>query len=163
MPERGCGGLERRHQVAQHPVVGVDLVLVAPAIDQARRFIKRGVDEVGCALQFGRCARALDGIGQVDRDVAGAMQFPWLAAGQRNDLSEPGGGHPRTVVGTRLRAAASERQPTDRAAALAVVDGLGSGLGDTNLSIFGGCCIFCHEDTKPRRNHILRMELTACR
>ena len=37
------------------------------------------------------------------------------------------------------------------AAALAVVDGPGSGLGDTNLSIFGGCCIFCHEDTKPRR------------
>ena len=59
MPERGCGRLERRHQVAQHAVVGVDLVLIAPAIDQARRFIKRGVDEVGCALQFSCCLRAL--------------------------------------------------------------------------------------------------------
>ena len=54
MPERWRGRLENRHQVAQHRVIGTDLVRIAPAIDQVRRLIKRGVDEVGRALQFSR-------------------------------------------------------------------------------------------------------------
>ena len=66
MPERWRNRLEHRHQVAQHHVIGADLVWIAPAIDQVRRLIERGVDEMGCALQR-RCGlRALRRIGQVD-------------------------------------------------------------------------------------------------
>ena len=90
MPELRRGRLERRHQVAQHRVIGVDLVLIAPAIDQIRRLIERGVDEMGCALQFGRCTRALGGIGQVDRDVTGAVELARLAPRQRDHLASAG-------------------------------------------------------------------------
>jgi hypothetical protein len=45
---------------------------------------------MGCALQFGRYPRALGGIGEVDRDVAGAVQFTRPAAGQRDDLGSAG-------------------------------------------------------------------------
>ena len=48
MPKRRRNRLERRHQIAQHRVVDVDLLWIAPAVDQVRRLIERGVDEMGC-------------------------------------------------------------------------------------------------------------------
>ena len=73
VPKLRRGRLERGHQVAQHQIVGADLVRIAPAVDQVRRFIERGIDEVGGALQFGGDAHALRRVGQVDRNVAGAV------------------------------------------------------------------------------------------
>ena len=52
MPERWRRRLESRHQVAQHRVIGADLAGIAPAIDQVRRLIERGVDEMGRAPQL---------------------------------------------------------------------------------------------------------------
>ena len=59
VPKRRRRRLERRHQVAQHRVVDGDLARIAPAVDQVRRLIERGVDEMGRALQFGRGVPAL--------------------------------------------------------------------------------------------------------
>ena len=39
---------KRRHQVAQHQIVGSDLVRITPAVDQVRRFIERGIDQMSC-------------------------------------------------------------------------------------------------------------------
>ena len=66
MPKRWRRRLENRHQVAQHRVIGADLVRVAPAIDQVRRLIERGVDEMSCALQR-RPRHAGIGPGRSDR------------------------------------------------------------------------------------------------
>ena len=90
MAERRCDRFERRHQVAQHRVVGVDLVWIAPAVDQVRRFIERGIDEMGCTLQRSCGQRALRRIGQVDRHVAGAIEFARLAARQRYHFAAAG-------------------------------------------------------------------------
>jgi len=80
MAERRCNRFERRHQIAQHQIVGSYLVRIAPAVDQVRRFIERGIDEMGCILQ--RCCglRALRPIGQVGRYVAGTVELTRLAA-----------------------------------------------------------------------------------
>ena len=59
MPELRRDRLECGHQIAQHPVIDVDLLLIAPAVDEIRRLIERGVDQMGCTLQGGRCTRAL--------------------------------------------------------------------------------------------------------
>ena len=48
MAERRRNRFERRHQIAQHQIVGSDLVRIAPAVDQVRCFIERGIDEMGC-------------------------------------------------------------------------------------------------------------------
>ena len=90
MPQRRRRRLENRHQVAQHRVIGADLVRIAPAIDQVRRLIERGVDEMGRAPQLGRRALALGGIGQVDRDVTGAVELARLSPRQRDHLASAG-------------------------------------------------------------------------
>ena len=90
MPQRWRHRLENRHQVAQHGVIGADLVWIAPAIDQVRRLIERGVDEVGRALQLRRRVLALGGIGQIDRDVTGAVELARLAPRQRDHLASAG-------------------------------------------------------------------------
>ena len=90
MPQRWRRRLENRHQVAQHRIIGADLAWIAPAIDQVRRLIERGVDEVGRAPQFGRGVLALRGIGQVDRDVAGAVELARLSPRQRDHLASAG-------------------------------------------------------------------------
>jgi hypothetical protein len=59
VPERWRYRLERRHQVAQHRVIGSDLVHVAPAVDQTWTFVERGVEKMGCTLQLRRRTRAL--------------------------------------------------------------------------------------------------------
>ena len=82
--------LERRHQIAQHQIVGADLVRIAPAVDQVRRFIERGIDEMGCVLQRSCGLRALRRIGQIDRYVAGAMELARLAARQRYNFAAAG-------------------------------------------------------------------------
>ena len=87
VPELRRDRLERGHQIAQHQVVGADLVRIAPAVDQVRRFIERGIDEMGCALHFGGGAQALRRIGQVDRNVAGAVEFARLAPRQRHNVA----------------------------------------------------------------------------
>jgi hypothetical protein len=40
--------LQRRHQIAQHAIVGLDLALIPPAVDQVWRLVERGVDQMGC-------------------------------------------------------------------------------------------------------------------
>ena len=90
MAERRCDRFERRHQIAQHQIVGSDLVRIAPAVDQVRRFIERGIDEMGCILQRSCGLRALRRIGQVDRYVAGAMEIARLAARQRYNVAAAG-------------------------------------------------------------------------
>ena len=90
MAERRRNRLERRHQIAQHQVVGSDLVWIAPAVDQVRRFIERGIDEMGCILQRSCGLRALRRIGQVDRHVAGAVELARLAPRQRDNFAAAG-------------------------------------------------------------------------
>jgi len=80
MAEPRCNRLKRRHQIAQHRVVGSYLVRIAPTVDQARCFIERGIDEMGCTLQCCCGQRALRRVGQVDRYMPGAMELARLAA-----------------------------------------------------------------------------------
>ncbi len=87
MLERRRHRLKHRHQVAQHQIVGSYLAFIAPALHQVRRLIERCVDKVGCALQLRSAAGALSGIGQVYRNVAGAMEIAWLSARQRDHLA----------------------------------------------------------------------------
>jgi hypothetical protein len=76
-----------RHQVAQNLVVGAYLIWIAPAVDQVRRFIKRGIDQMRCALQF-RCGIGTLGCyGKVDRHMARAIELARLAPRQRHDLA----------------------------------------------------------------------------
>ena len=74
MAQRRRRRLENRHQVAQHRIIGADLALVAPAVDQARRLIQRSVDQMGSALQLHRDAFALGSVGQIDLNVAGTVE-----------------------------------------------------------------------------------------
>ena len=78
--------LERRHQIAQHQIIGADLVWIAPAIDETRRFIEGRIDEVSCSLQLRRRLRALRRIGQVDRHMMGAVERARLAPRQGYDI-----------------------------------------------------------------------------
>jgi hypothetical protein len=87
MPERGRHRLEHRHQIAKHPVVGPDLVVVAPAVDQVRRLIERGIDEVGSALQLRSDAGTLRGIGQIGLNMTRAMEIARHPARQRDDFA----------------------------------------------------------------------------
>ena len=89
MPELRRGRFERGHQIAQHQIVGADLVLIAPAVDQIRCLIERGINQVGGALQFGGGAQALRRIGQVDRNVPGAVKLARLATRQRQNVASP--------------------------------------------------------------------------
>ena len=90
MPQRRRLRLENRHQVAQHGIVGADLAWIAPAVDQARRLVERGVDEMGRAPQLRRRVPALGGIGQIDRNVTGAVELARLAPRQRDHLASTG-------------------------------------------------------------------------
>ncbi len=85
--ERRRRRLQHRHQVAEHQIVGSDLAFIAPAIHQVRRLIERGIDEVGCALQLRRAARALRGVGQIHLNMAGAIKITRLSARQRDNLA----------------------------------------------------------------------------
>jgi hypothetical protein len=63
----------------------VDLLLIAPAVDQVRRFVERGIDRwVASAARRGcaHCAASAE----IDRHMARAVELARLAAGQRNDL-----------------------------------------------------------------------------
>ena len=80
-------GFERAHQIAQHAVVGLDLPGVAPAIDQARRLIECGIDQMGCTAELGRGAAAILGAGEIDRHVPRAVEIARLAARQRDALA----------------------------------------------------------------------------
>ncbi len=79
MAERRCNRFKHRHQMTQHQIVGSDLVWIAPAVDQVRRLIERGIDKMGCILQRSCGLRALRRIGQIDLNVAGAVEFTRLA------------------------------------------------------------------------------------
>ena len=79
MAEPWRNRFERLHQIAQHHVVGSDLVWIAPAVDQIRRFIERGIDKMGCILQRSCGLRALRSIGQIDLNVAGAVELSRFA------------------------------------------------------------------------------------
>jgi hypothetical protein len=79
MPKLRRHRFERRHQIAQHQIVGADLVLIAPAVDEVGGFVKRRINQMGRALHFGGGALALRGVGQVDGDMAGAIKRARLA------------------------------------------------------------------------------------
>jgi hypothetical protein len=78
------------HQVAEHQIVGSDLAFIAPAINQTRRLIERGIDEVGYAVPFRGRSGALRSIRQIDLNVKGAMEIARLSPRQRHDLAFAG-------------------------------------------------------------------------
>ena len=90
VPKRRRRRLENPHQVTEHQIVGSDLALIAPAINQTRRLIERGIDEVGRALQFRSSFGALRSIRQIELNVTGAMEVARLAPRQRDHLALPG-------------------------------------------------------------------------
>ncbi len=87
MPEIRRCGFEHAHQIAQHPVVGFDLPGVTPAIDQARRLIERGIDQMGCTAELSRGAAAILSAGEIDRHVPRTAEIAWFAARQRDALA----------------------------------------------------------------------------
>jgi hypothetical protein len=75
--------------IAKHPVIGCDLALVAPAVDQVRRLIKRGIDEMGGAPQWRSRAGALPGVRQIGLNITSTMEFARPSARQRDDFTSP--------------------------------------------------------------------------
>jgi hypothetical protein len=59
---------------------------VAPAVDQARLFMERGIDQVRRALELASHRSALRSIGEIERDMARAMESARLAPRQRDHL-----------------------------------------------------------------------------
>jgi len=90
VPKRCRRRLEGPHLVAEHQIVGSDLAFIAPAINQIRRFIERGIDEVGRAVQFRGRSGALRSIRQVDLNVTGAMEIARPSPRQRDHLAFAG-------------------------------------------------------------------------
>jgi hypothetical protein len=73
--------------IAKHPVIGSDLALVAPAVDQVRRPIKRGIDEMGGAPQWRRRAGAVRGVRQIGLNITSTMEIARLSGRQRDDFA----------------------------------------------------------------------------
>ena len=77
------GGLQRTEQIAQHQVVGPDLLVFPPARDQPRPLVKGGVDEVSDAGEVGREGGTSGGIGEIEGQPARAKRLIRPAPGQR--------------------------------------------------------------------------------
>ncbi|MGY4598911.1 hypothetical protein ACVWXL_006657 [Bradyrhizobium sp. GM22.5] len=64
-----------------------DLLRVAPAVDELRRLVERGVDQMRCAAQFRGGTPAIRCAGQVDRYMTGTVEVARLPPGQGNDIA----------------------------------------------------------------------------
>ena len=85
MPKAGGDPKQRPQQVAQHPVVGGDLLVVAPAFDQAGQLKQCRVNNMRHVPHRGGGSLAGGGIGQVQREMASGKSR-WAAAGQRDHI-----------------------------------------------------------------------------
>jgi hypothetical protein len=83
--------------IAKHPVTGCDLALVAPAVDQVRRLMERGIDEMGGAPQLLRRTGALRGVRQIGLNITSTMEIARLPARQRDDFAS---GHAEVPQGS---------------------------------------------------------------
>ena len=77
--QRRRGALDRAEKVAQHQVVGADLLVFLPARDQARPLVERGIDQVGDAGELGAEPAAGCSVGEVERMPSRAESLVRLA------------------------------------------------------------------------------------
>ena len=77
-----CGhGFERLEQVDQHAAVGLHLLRVDPALNQARFLVHRRIDDVCHLAHLAEDLGAACGVGQIDRHEAHAVLAVRRAAG----------------------------------------------------------------------------------
>ncbi len=85
VPQLRGGGKQRPHQVAQHAVVGADLLIVAPALDQSGQFEQSRVDQVSDIAQRVRRLPTGSGVCQVKRKMPSDYASR-AAAGNGDDI-----------------------------------------------------------------------------
>ncbi len=78
---------QRVEQVAQHPVVGLDLLALPPAGNQSGTFVQSGINQMRHAGQTCGQLLAGSGVGQVQRQEARAMGIVGLPPRQGDDVA----------------------------------------------------------------------------